>query len=67
MNRIAKILGLTAAAFLSATSLFGALISEASTSTMKVYEEGAEKLTVYTDVPGHEVSMSSGYASRAKS
>ncbi|MGL5019969.1 MAG: PKD domain-containing protein [Luteolibacter sp.] len=34
---------------------------------MKVYEEGTEKLTVYTDVPGHAGSMINGYASRAKS
>ncbi len=34
---------------------------------MKVYEAGAEKLTVYADVPGHNVSVINGYTSRAKS
>jgi uncharacterized repeat protein (TIGR02543 family) len=34
---------------------------------MKDYVTGPEKLTVYTDVPGHDVSVINGYASRAKS
>jgi hypothetical protein len=67
MNRVPKFLGLAIAACLNSTSLFGALIPGASTATTKVYEEGTEKLTVYTDVPGHSISMINGYASRAKS
>jgi hypothetical protein len=47
--------------------LHGALNPSASTATMKVYEDGAEKLTVYTDVPGHSTSVINGYPSRAKS
>jgi Divergent InlB B-repeat domain len=49
------------------TTALGALDASASTATMKVYDEGGEKLTVYTDVPGSEASMINGYQSRAKS
>ncbi len=45
--------------------LFAGLISE--TPSMKDFQTGTEKLTVYTDVPGHSVSVINGYASRAKS
>lgn len=34
---------------------------------MQDYQTGDEKLTVYTDVPGHGVSIINGYTSRAKS
>jgi hypothetical protein len=47
--------------------LWGALNTNSSTATMKVYEAGADKLTVYTNVPGHEVSVINGYPTRAKS
>lgn len=58
--------------YLSAQIILGGLNTTASTSTMKVYEDGTEKLTVYTDVPGHETTMvmgtkPEGYPSRAKS
>lgn len=56
---------LTGLVVLSAQSLFGGLVS--STPSMKEYVTGAEKLAVYTDVPGHNVSIIKGYASRAKS
>jgi uncharacterized repeat protein (TIGR02543 family) len=67
MNTVSKIASLLGLACLTAQSLSAALIPSASTSSMKSYEEGPEKLTVYTDVPGHSVSMINGYASRAKS
>jgi uncharacterized repeat protein (TIGR02543 family) len=44
---------------------FAGLIS--GTPSMQDYQTGAEKLTVYTDVPGHEVSIIHGYPSRAQS
>jgi uncharacterized repeat protein (TIGR02543 family) len=53
------------AIFAFGTTAFGGLVS--GTSSMQDYQTGSEKLTVYTDVPGHHVSMMNGYASRAKS
>lgn len=52
-------------ACLSAPSLFGGEASSAP--SMREFEKDGEKLTVYTDVPGHEKSVIKGYASRAKS
>jgi hypothetical protein len=51
-------------ACLSSQSLFAGLIS--STPSMKEYENGAGKLLVYTDVPGH-ATLINGRSSRAKS
>jgi Divergent InlB B-repeat domain len=64
VSNIARIFGF---AYFATQSLYAALIPASSTSTTKVFEEGNEKLTVYTDVPGHSISMINGYASRAKS
>lgn len=52
--------------YLSTSALFGALTPDSSAS-MKTHIEGSAKLTVYTNVPGHEKSVIKGYASRAKS
>lgn len=66
LQRSERILGRGFLAVLTlASSAFGGIIS--STPSMQDYQTGAEKLTVYTDVPGHGVSMINGYASRAKS
>lgn len=52
---------------LSAQMLWAGMNTNLSTATMKVYESGIEKLTAYTDVPGHDISIINGYPSRAKS
>lgn len=56
-----------AIALLIETSASGALVPGESTPTMSSYQEGGQKLVVYTDIPGHNTSMINGYASRAKS
>ena len=66
MNMTHNMLKFAILVSLSTPTLFGALMPGSSTS-MKIYKEGTAKLTVYTDVPGHEKPVIKGYASRAKS
>lgn len=70
MPTLASTLRIIGLVLLGASSLFADLISE--TPSMKEYQTGAEKLTVYTDVPSHDTRMvygtkPEGYPSRAKS
>lgn len=67
MNPSVRIARAIVLASLSVQTLCGAIVSGESTSSMKTYVDGEEKLVVYTDVPGHGISMLNGYASRAKS
>ncbi len=70
MNRPIKLhfLAFFLACLIASTQVLSAALDQASsTETMKVYQQDAERLTVYTQVPGHETRMMNGYASRAKS
>jgi len=70
MNRLLKlhvVFHFFACIILGTQALSAALDQASSSDTMKVYQQDAEKLTVYTNVPGHETSMMNGYASRTKS
>ena len=65
MNLFNKSARTLAIVCLSTQTLLGSLIS--STPSMREYAGDSGKLTVYTDVPGHEKSVIKGYASRARS
>ncbi len=55
MDLIPKISGFIVTTCLSAQMLWGGLNTTVSTATMKVYDEGAQQLIVYPDVPGAEL------------
>jgi hypothetical protein len=67
MKSIIKIFLRFSIVLLLDTSVLGALIPGESTPSTSSYQNGNEKLIVYTDVPDHGISMINGYASRAKS